>query len=204
MTQKRRPARLHESVINQMRSANWSVFSMDIATEKLPLETQNYMLGIVSFLDKIDHYQSLLKGLPTYAPLVETLDELRGALDEAIEWLNEYMETDEDEDEDEDESMETEMDYATLVENLKDDAASTLEDALGALSAISLNIPELEWKDATDDEDEDDESDDEEDVRVVIQALDDMQNLADNIASDLHEHGYDLYHVFIGALFPCM
>jgi transcriptional regulator with XRE-family HTH domain len=179
---------------------------MDTATEKLPLETRNYMLGIVSFLDKIDHYQSLLEGLPTYSPLVETLDELRDALDEAIEWLNEYMETDEDddddEDEDEDESMETEMDYAALVENLRDDAASTLEEALGALSAISLNIPE-EWKDAADDEDEDDESDDEKDVRVVIQALDDTEELSDNIVSDLREHGYHLYHVFIGALFPC-
>lgn len=212
-----------------MVSSNWSVIRTELEPRELSPEVRYYASGVVSFLDQLDCYRLLLDGLPTYTPLTDAMDELRRELDEAIDWLNDYLAG--------------RLSLVTLRSNLKDNASTQLVDALEALSDVSLNLParrqedflKFFYEEATDgkegktveieqnaqylmddsgglsvsgiDEAELTEDDDvcsgvEVDapfLHTVNVLLNDSETLADRVVLELRRHGYELNDVFVNA-----
>ena len=215
--------------MEQTVSSNWSIFSTELDPREFSPEIRRYASGVVSFLDRLDCYRPLLDGLPTYTPLIDAIDELRGEVDEAIDWLNDYLAG--------------RLSYVTLSSNLKDNASAQLVDALEALSDFSLDLParrqeeflKFLYDDATDGNEseadqveqcvpylmddagclsasgiDEDELINGEDVfpdaevdapflHTINVLLNDTETLADRIVRDLRKHGHELNDVFVNA-----
>ena len=215
--------------MKQTLSSTWSIFSTELEPRELSPEIRCYTSGIVSFLDHLDLYRSLLGGLPTYAPLTDAIDELRGEVDEAVDWLSDYLAG--------------RLSLATLSSNLTNNASGQLVDALEALIEVSLDLPVRRQEEflqffchetppgkedktveveqiapyLMDDTGrlsesgiEEDESTNLDDVfpdaevdapflHTVNVLLNDSETLVDRIIRDLRIHGYKLNDVFINA-----